>query len=330
VTNLDDTQPKVPKASHLDETGPSRAVPADETSPKSPTDPAPLYLNQQPAPPYERNLSGLLLMAGVLVLSSCMCLLIVGLFGVAGARDELEAVKTEGAQTRVSDLSTQYADGLEDIQQGNYAMAEYRFGAIVATMTDYPNAPEQLAEVQRILAYTPTPSPSPSQMPTLEATTEEAATPSSEETAAPPGQDPAELYARAESAMNAREYEDAILWFDALSLLDPTYRRADVEQGRLDAHIAQGRIYLRGQNDDGEDRLAQGIQLISRAQELGTVPSDLVYEAGFVARYVAARSYIEGGAFAQAREVLTVLCEEDCDWSYHGVSVRSLLAQAGG
>jgi tetratricopeptide (TPR) repeat protein len=138
------------------------------------------------------------------------------------------------------------------------------------------------------------------------------------------------MFGLAQSAMTVSDYEEAIRWLEALVLLDPNYRRAETQDLRLTAYLAQGRIYLRGQNSDGLDRLARGVQLINRASEIGTVPGDLLYEADFVARYLAARAYVEGGAYAQAREVLLRLCEEDCDWSYRGLSVRILLAQAGG
>lgn len=342
MTNLDDTQPRPAvetpeghqEASHLDETGPNQAVigAPDDTNPRQPTGTFPIapQFQHEPVPAIQEETAWgtWFMLAGVLMLSSCLCISIIGLSSVAGIQDALKSVGTQSASTREAALSTQYALGNDDLREGRYEMAEIRFSAILATMTAYPDVPQKLGEVQAVLSYTPT--PSPSLTPTFTPTATPEAAQQSNGTPLPPEQDPAQLYAQAESAMVAGLYEEAIRWFDALVLIDPTYRRAEVAEGRLNAHIAQGRLYLRGRNEDGQDRLAQGVQLINRAAELGEVPLELVYEADFVARYVAARSYIEGGALAQAAEVLRILCDENCDWSYQGVSVRELLARAGG
>jgi hypothetical protein len=101
----------------------------------------------------------------------------------------------------------------------------------------------------------------------------------------------------------------------------------------IEALTKQGRIYLRGQNTDGEDMLARGVLLIYRADELGPVePPDLLGEANFVEMYINARNYVTGGDYARALPVLEELCRINCGWSYHGASVQDLLdsAQAGG
>jgi len=48
--------------------------------------------------------------------------------------------------------------------------------------------------------------------------------------------------------------------------------------------------------------------------------------------YINARNYVTGEDYARALPVLEELCRINCEWSYHGVSVRDLLnrAQAGG
>jgi len=181
--------------------------------------------------------------------------------------------------------------------------------------------------------FTPTPSPVPATetpVPVPSATSADAVVEATETPSGPLNVDPAELFGRAETAMNQANYEEAIGWFETLVLADPNYRRAEVQDLRMRAYTTQGRLYLRGQNEDGEDRLAQGVQLITRASEIGQVDQSLLYESDFVARYLAGRAYVEGGAFGPAIDVLTRLCEEDCDWDYQGLSVRDLLSQAGG
>lgn len=322
----DDTQPKPPRDSRemvppssLEDTGPRQAT-------------QPLYVSPiAPPPSAASSCLGRLMLLGVVLMASCLCIAIIALSGVAGVRDELDAIGTQSVATRVARVETQYALGVTDFEQGRYELAEIRFADVQTLMPGYLDVEARLQTAQAIMSYTPTPSPSPTLPPqtptplsaTVAATVSSSLTPTA-------GVNAADLFGQAETAMTLGMYTEAIKWLDALILLDPTYRRDEVQEMLLNAHIAQGRIYLRSQNEDGEDRLAQGVQLINRASELGTVPGELLYEADFVARYLAARAYLDGGAYDQARQVLTRLCEEDCDWSYRGRSVRDMLIQAGG
>jgi tetratricopeptide (TPR) repeat protein len=317
LTHQDDTQPKAPPG--LRE---SIVDPLADTGPHYAT---------QPVEP-GNSLWRMLTMLGAVVVASCLCISIIALFGAAGVRDEMNAVGTRVVNTQDAELATQFALGNNDLDAGRLEMAEIRFSFIETARPGYQNAGAQLTNVQQIMAYTPTPRPvavTESPLPVPSATSD--ATPAQTETPSGPlNLDPAQLFGRAETAMNQAEYEEAIRWFEALVLVDSNYRRAEVQELRLRAYTTQGLIYLRGQNADGEDRLAQGVQLVSRASEIGQVSPQLLYEADFVARYLAGRAYVEGGAFGQAIEVLTRLCEEDCDWDYQGLSVRNLLARAGG
>lgn len=326
MSHQDDTQPKAPAG--LRET-------LSDTAPFHPTDPIP---PSGAYPPVEEDsrlgFSGIALMLGVVGMASCLCILIISLSGLAGLRDEIEAIRADSTAEQGTAIANQYALAQEDARNGNIDLALQRYQFILDAVPDYQDTRAQVQALQTIAAYTPTPLPAtatplPSQTPTPEAVVENPDAPT-DAPADPYALDPQELFNRAQSAMTTSDYEDAIEWLDVLILVDSNYRRVEVRQMLVDAHIAQGRIYLRSQNDDGEDRLAQGVQLIFRADELGEVPGELLYEADFIARYLAARAYVDGGAFDQAREVLTRLCEEDCDWSYRGVSVRDLLAQSGG
>jgi tetratricopeptide (TPR) repeat protein len=145
-------------------------------------------------------------------------------------------------------------------------------------------------------------------------------------------QDPAYFYNQAATAMSVFRYEEAIEWLDALQVLAPDYRAAEAKAMLMDALTKQGRIYLYGQNEDGEDRLARGVLLIYRANELGSVePSTLLGQAIFVERYLNARNYVAGGYYAAALPILEQLCAENCGWGYPNwdpVTVSDLLEQA--
>lgn len=279
-----------------------------------------------------------LMLAAVMSGAVCLCLVLVGLAGFAGYRDGLATNDARITQTLATGIAEQYDAGVTDLAQGYPELAEARFAWIVETIqapTQYArDSRVQLALARTVAAFTPTPtitptltpspSPSPTSMPTAETL------PAATET--PSGSDPAYLYRQAELSMAVFKYEDAIEWLDALQALAPDHRAAEVNAMLMDALTKQGKIYLYGWNEDGEDRLMRGVLLIRRAEEIGTVePRDLVGQADFVEMYINARNYVNGGQYAAAIPVLEQLCNWNCGWGYQGVTVRDLLdkAQAG-
>ncbi len=271
-----------------------------------------------------------LLIVGVVVLSTlCLCLTMVGLAGFAGYRDGLATNDARITQTLATGVAQQYATGVSDLQAGYAELAEARFAWIVETLrapTQYAlDSPIQLAVARTVAAYTdtPFPTPSPSQTPTFTPLPTQPATLTPD-----PSQNPAYFYEQAETALRLADYEDAIDWLDALMALDPTYRAEEVRALLIKALTQQGKIYLRGQNEDGEDKLARGVYLVYRASDLGEIEDTLLGEAIFVEKYVNARNYVNGGYYTAAIPILEELCSINCGWSYHGVSVRNLLEQA--
>lgn len=277
-----------------------------------------------------------LLLLTVMVGTVCLCVTMIGLAGFAGYRDGLATNDARVTQTLATGIAQQYATGAADLQAGYAELAAARFEWIVETIqapTQYAlDSPIQLAVARTIAAYTDTP------MPTLTPTTapQPTATASPTPTATVPAtatldplQDPAYYYNQALTAINIVRYEEAIEWLDALIALDPTYRRDEVDAMLLQALTQQGRLYLLGMNEDGEDKLARGVLLIYRADDIGRVePEWLLGQAIFVERFVNARNYVAGGNYAAALPVLESLCAENCEWSYRGVSVSSLLERA--
>lgn len=290
--------------------------------------------------PIHRTAARPLLLILVMGSTLCLCLMLVSLAGFAGYRDGLTTNDAKVTQTLATGIAEQYATGVADLRQGYAELAAARFAWIVETIgapTQYAlDSPGQLALARTIQAYSPTPSPEPTRTlsPTPTPTLPLTPLPSVEPTATlSPMQDPAYLYDQAATAMTVTHYEEAISWLDALQGLDPTYRAAEARAMLMEALTKQGRIYLRGQNPDGEDMLARGVLLIYRANELGPVePPELLGEANFVEMFINARNYVTGGDYARALPVLQELCRINCGWSYHGVSVQNLLdtAQAGG
>ncbi|MBN1678947.1 MAG: hypothetical protein JW966_01560 [Anaerolineae bacterium] len=308
------------------------------------TQPRPPQEMQQPMQQQPRSSAHPLLLATVFFGTICLCVMLVGLAGFAGYRDGLATNDARITQTLATGIAEQYEAGITDLAQGYPELAEARFAWIVETIQAPPqyarDSRVQLALARTIAAYTPTPlatappaataTATPSPSPAVSATptpppppTEPAAT----NTLSPT--DPAHLYNQADISMRVFRYEDAIEWLDLLRSLAPDYRAAEVQAMLMEALTEQGKAYLRGWNEDGEDKLMRGVLLIYRADDIGTVePSTLLGEAYFVENYVNARNYVNGRQYALALPVLTELCNINCGWGYRGITVRDLLDRA--
>lgn len=242
----------------------------------------------------------------------------------AYALDSADLLSTAQAAPVATLAAEQYATGVAALEAGNAAGAAAHFDYIVNTLQAPPafarDSADLLSTAQAIASYTP---PPPSVTATLEAAPVEGLTPTPAAPAA--GPNPEELYQRAKSLMMLGRYEDAITWIQALEALAPNYA-PDVDAMYLEAVTTLAAQYLRGQNADGEDMLVRGVLLAYEASDLGD--SSLLYEADFVERYRIARDYMNGQQYGPALELLRRLCEENCDWSYHGLSVRTMLEQA--
>ena len=271
----------------------------------------------------------------------CLCALMVSSASFLGYRDGLATNDAKVTQTLATGIAEQYATGVVDLAQGYSELAAARFEWIVETIqapTEYAqDSAMRLAIARTRAAFTPTPmatetalpSLSPTEPPTTEAPPTDLPTPTLS-----PLTDPDYLYNQAKMAADLARYEEAIEWLDALRALAPDYARAAEAQAMLmHALTEQGKIYLRGQNKDGEDMLLRGVDLVYRAQDLGEIPNTLYGEAIFVENYVNARSFINGGNYAAALPILQDLCNQNCGWGHpnvNPVTVRDLLTIAEG
>lgn len=239
------------------------------------------------------------------------------------ARDSADLLATAEAQALATAVAAQYSQGLQEIESGHPATAAARFAWIVATVEAPPAYARDsatqwaIAQTAAVQALTPRPSATRPAM---------TGTASPAPASATPSIDPEELWDQASMAMRFTRYEEAIEWLETLRAVAPDYSPAETKAMYLDALTKQAQIYLRGQNDDGRDMLARGVRLAQIAADLGD--DSLLYEADFVERYLNARNFIAGGQYAATLPILQRLCEENCAWSYRGVSVRDLLEQA--
>ncbi|HEX3053363.1 MAG TPA: hypothetical protein VHP83_22075 [Aggregatilineaceae bacterium] len=285
----------------------------------------------------------------VMAIMVCLCLLMASMAGIAGYRDGLATNDVKHTREAASQIAEQYRLGSTELAEGNF-MAVQRFEWIVEVTkapTQYAlDSAAKLAQARTMQASRPTRTALPSLTPTSAGTTPPTLTitatvaPTAEMTATPnasPTTDmlsPAYLYSQAEAAMRLSSYEEAIEWLDALIGVAPDHRRAEVDAMLLEALEKQGGYYMNGTNDprttedDSEDMLRRGVDFIYRASDIGPVDDLLLGQAYFVESYINARAYVNGGQYEAALPILQNLCDQNCAWSYHGVSVQMLLDTA--
>jgi tetratricopeptide (TPR) repeat protein len=194
----------------------------------------------------------------LLVLVFGACVLVGGLAGGAlvGAQQGANDLRaTDIARVRAeSDL--QYQQALADMDAGNYVRAYERLWAVINLNPAYPGAQEAYDRVIWILQNPPTPTQTPTPMPTLNPT----------ERAPTPLVDAEGLFAQAQTASQAEDWQTVIELLDALMGPAPDYRQDEVKGMLFEALVELGMQRL------NEDRLEEGINLIDRASIYGELP----------------------------------------------------------
>ncbi len=275
----------------------------------------------------------------VMSLTSCMCVVVIGLSIVAGVRDEVDAVQTDEAREVATELAFQYDRGVQDEAQGRLELACDRLEWVATQDPSFRDVVARQQSVCMRLSVTPTLSSTSTPTPTLTPT----ASPSPAMTATPTAPPVAEYFAEAEKYLDFGYYEDAIEWLDVVIATDSDYRQTEVQQMLFTALVEQANRYFSGVNPVSEEssmglpgnQLARGIQLTDRALELqaanptvGNYSQIPHYTRNFVARFLQAQSFLDNGEFQRALVILDALCEENCAWEYRGVSVQSLRQRA--
>lgn len=194
------------------------------------------------------------------VLSSA--LLIAGVGGVAAGRKERAIYATE---TTAADLGLQYELGLADMQNGNYSLAAQRFTWILQRDPNYPGVAENLAQARQ--QGNTLNEPSPTVIPTSSAVTIE------------------EKFLEAKQHYDAQDWPVAIARLQDVQSLDPTYRRADVQNMLYTSLQTLGLVYVRG------SRLEEGIFLLEQAEEIQPLDNFAAGELLVANLYITAKSY---------------------------------------
>jgi len=234
---------------------------------------------QRPAGPDapEGRGSSTTLLVVILVIGLCLSCSIIGLAGLAGYNDGVQALERYARSTRQADINTQYNLALTDVAAGNRELAAMRLQHVVLTLGAPAGSPAALLTEVLAVTATPTASPTPTPSPTLQ----DSPTPSPSPTGGIALSAEA-LFAEAQAALTVRDYATVINRLDILRGLDPAFRQEDVNTMLFEALTTLSRQYLTGQDTN---RLAEGILLAEQARAIAPI-GDLGYEAYVAGRYL--------------------------------------------
>ena len=163
VCDASDTEPKAPRglreAIAAQQAARNEAL-LEQEPPIAQDDTAPV-----PVRPYSEARPGVrpLLLAVVMLGTTCLCAALIGLASFAGYRDGLATNNAQITQTLATGIAEQYATGVADLENERYALAAARFSWIVETIQPAPeymrDSAALLAQASTQAAYTPTPPP---------------------------------------------------------------------------------------------------------------------------------------------------------------------------
>lgn len=192
--------------------------------------------------------------------------------GLLGGYNSGIGVRQEARATLVADqLRDQYDLAVQDIQAGNYEAARQRLTYIIQQDPNFPGVTDLLAEL--ILRQSITPSPTASPTPTMTPTID------------PRG--PVAVFAAAEQALQASDWEGALALLDALRKNNPDYRTVDVD----------GMYYFAlrnlGMQEIANGQLEGGIYRLNLAERFGPLDGAAIGQREGARMYLTAATFWE-------------------------------------
>lgn len=263
-------------------------------------------LHVRPAQPATRS-ARLLSVLGVIF--AVVLLTVLGGAGWAGYQSGLATRAEQIRVTQAVDLQTQFALGVDDLNNRSYQRAAARFEYILGLQPDYPGARERLAEAQAGLQVTPTPVP-PTPIPVA-------------------GEDPADLLAAGERAAAAENWDGVLSHMTRLHALDPEYETIRAEALTFTALRGRGLARIQG------DEMEAGIFDLDQAAAFRPLDQDARNYRAWARLYLAAKSYwgLDWARTAEILGQLVVLAPNFKDtsrlWYQATLNYADLLAAAG-
>jgi hypothetical protein len=273
----DDTQPR-PAAE-------SEATPAAET--------APTEDEQQ-----ERSGCGSPLLIGAVgVMFLCLFVSIVGLAGLAGYRDGVEAMHQRAAVALQGTANAQATLAKDDCDKGNFDLCVERCRFVATAQPFYPGITACISRAEIMLSATPTPGVTPTSTPVPPTATATIASESG-------GISKEELFARGQESMRLIDYENAIKWLEALRGYDSEYRRKEVEDMLVTAYQAIAQEY------EYQGRLSEMIITIKKALNIRSLDgTKWEFTINAAQLYLDAKGYLDAGDVGRASNVFARLMD---------------------
>ncbi len=150
---------------------------------------------------------------------TCILITLITASGYLGARNGSAELKVHATQTADANLLLWFQQGLDQLHQGNYQLAEANFEAVLRQQPSNTGVQQLLATAQ--VAQTPTATPIPP-------------------TPTPVITDKGELLAHAKTAYNQQDWDTTINLLDQLRALDSSYERTTVNNMRYTALVTRG------------------------------------------------------------------------------------------
>lgn len=202
-------------------------------------------------------------------------ILIAGLSAAAGYSSGIN-LRTDAQLTQVAqELTTQYALGVQDMQDGLYNRARQRFEYVIKLDPNYPDVTDKLAEVLLLLNATATPSPVPTATLTPTPDTREA-----DEIEA--------LFAQAEQQYINEDWNGTIDTLLMIRKKDPNYRTIQID-GMLFIALRNRGIYKIIQLGD----LEGGIYDLTLAERFGPLDTEAQGYLTWTKLYITGASFWE-------------------------------------
>ena len=243
--------------------------------------------------------------------SAVIAIVVVVLAAFAGWTEGLKLARVDATADRDAEINVQCQGLINDITMQNITLMERRV-ADLALATPAPACLIQLAPtitavyVNNLATATPTitltPQPSSTSTAAPVTATQTALPEATEEPASNTGGfDLDGLFAEAQIQMDAGQYGDAIDTLDAISAIDPTYNKANVDSMLFRALTTMARnLYT------GNGNLAEAIVLTNQAERFGDV-GELNFERAVAQSYLNAQSALNVNyptAIRNLREVI--------------------------
>ncbi len=164
-------------------------------------------------------------------------------------------------ENRQAQADKYFQEGIANLAAGKLPLAKADFEYVLKIAPDYPVAREKLAQVQDQLAVKPTPT-----FAAIVSATQQ-------------------LYETGQTAYQAKNWKTAIDVLSQVRVIDPAYRRDQVDAMLYEAAATYGAQLLK------EDHLEEGIAYLEQAAYIKPLSEEAARQAQYARMYITARDY---------------------------------------